>query len=256
MNDLDIERYHLGELEGREKERMEAAFAADSVLAEKAAALRRQDEEIRAALPAALSWEAIEKKAAAKTGRSIPALRAGKARILRFPRPVISLAAAAILAAVLLPSFWLTRSGEEERAKGNTELSVYLRTPGGEERVRNNTVVREGNTVQLAYMSAEERYGVIFSLDGRSAVTLHYPYTAAGSTKLVPGQRTALTEAYTLDDAPDCEIFFFVTSSRPINAGEVLALAAELAKTPPTALQRGRQVFRNYELQTLALKKE
>ena len=257
MTDLDLERYNLRDLEDREKETIENALAADPSLAERAAALRRQDEEIRAALPAALRWEAIAMKAAGapRMAGKILEHRAGKARVLRFPRRAFGLAAAAILAAAILPAFWFTRGGEE-RAKGNTELSVYVKTPGGDERIRNNTVIREGNTVQLAYMSAEERYGVIFSLDGRAAVTLHYPYTADDSTRLVSGRRTALAEAYTLDDAPDYEMFFFVTSLSPVNANTVLALAGELAKNPKTALQRGREVFRNYELETLILKKE
>ena len=257
MNDLDLERYNLRELDAGEKRRIECALAADPSLAEKAAALRRSDEELRAELPASLSWEAIEKKAAAKTAKQDRAFRPDKARVVRFPRLVAPLAAAAIFLALFLPAFWLTRGGdEEERAKGSTELSVYLRTPGGEDPVRNNTVVHEGNTVQLAYISAENRYGVIFSLDGRSVVTLHYPYAATDSTRLVSGRRTALAEAYTLDDAPDYEIFFFVTSPSPINAGEVLALAKKIAENPKTAVQRGTEVFRNYELQTLTLRKE
>ncbi|MDR1932202.1 MAG: hypothetical protein LBQ57_05165, partial [Spirochaetales bacterium] len=199
MNDLMLERYNLGELAPWEKADVEAALAADSSLAGRVAELRRSDEEILAAMPAALSAAEIQKKAA---------LRKSGGRTPRLRRPVMGLCAAALLAALILPAFWFSRQdGEEERAKGNTELAVYLKTGGGDERVQNDTVVREGNTVQLAYMSAESRYGVIFSLDGRSAVTLHYPYAAGQSTRLVSGRRTALAEAYTLDDAPDYEIF-------------------------------------------------
>jgi anti-sigma factor RsiW len=253
MNDLLLERYNLGELGPGEKARVESVLAADSRLADRAARLRRSDKEIRDALPAALKWEEIQKKASPWHGP----LGSG-ARGLRFSRPALGLCMAAVLAAVLFPAFWFFRrgGGEQERAKGSTELAVYLKTPDGEARVRDNTVVREGSTVQLAYMSAESRYGVIFSLDGRAALTLHYPSTAEGSTRLVSGRRTALAEAYTLDDAPDYEIFFFVTSPRAVDVEEILALAGRLAQNPETALRRGREVFRNYELQTLTLRKD
>jgi hypothetical protein len=97
---------------------------------------------------------------------------------------------------------------------------------------------------------------VIFSIDGRSALTLHYPYAVSGNTELVPGRRTALEEAYTLDDAPDCEIFFFVISDKPVDAAAVMDRAGRLAGSPRTALERGPRVFAGYELKTVFLRKE
>jgi hypothetical protein len=97
---------------------------------------------------------------------------------------------------------------------------------------------------------------VIFSIDGRSALTLHYPYAVSGSTELVPGRRIPLEEAYTLDDAPDCEIFFFVISDKPVDAAAILDRAGRLAGNPLAAPERGAEVFSGYELKTVFLKKE
>jgi hypothetical protein len=106
-------------------------------------------------------------------------------------------------------------------------------------------------------MTADSRYGVIFSVDGRSTVTLLYPYEDEGeSTRLVPGRRTPLADAYTLDDAPDYEILFFVTSGEPLNVKEILGLAKKLAEDPKTAARRGESVFKDYELRTFTLRKE
>jgi hypothetical protein len=247
MNELLLERYNLGELTPEEKTEVEAALAADPSLAKRIAEIRRSDAEIRAAMPAALILRAIGKKAGSRDGRA------------RGRGPAVwGLAAAALLVAVILPAFLsVRRDADEDRAKGSTELSVYLKTASGEAMLQTDTLVRGGDTVQLAYMTAESRYGVIFSVDGRSSVTLLYPDDEKEeSAPLVSGRRTALADAYILDDAPDCEIFFFVTSDKPVDTREILTLARQIAKDPKTAVRNGESVFKNYELRTLTLRKE
>jgi hypothetical protein len=65
-----------------------------------------------------------------------------------------------------------------------------------------------------------------------------------------------LDEAYTLDDAPECEIFFFVISDTPLNVKEILRSASLLARDPGTAVGQSSPVFRNYEVKTITLRKE
>jgi hypothetical protein len=138
--------------------------------------------------------------------------------------------------------------------------------------LRDYAVLQAGNTIQLAYAvntappefrpaaSAaafpRERYGVIFSIDGRAAVTLHYPYTPGQSTRLVSGKLVPLKEAYTLDDAPDFEIFFFVISDKPLDSGTVLKAAEQLALDPAEAVERSESVFGEYEVRSVTLRKE
>jgi hypothetical protein len=239
---LLLERYNLGEVSPEEKSEIETALAGDTVLAENLARLRLSDREIRAAWPAKTVVPGIQKKAESR----------------RFPFPAVwGFCAAALLLVIVLP---LLRSAPPEfygdRAKGNTELSVYLKTEKTKTRVQDYALVGEGNTIQLAYMTAENRYGVIFSIDGRSAVTLHYPYSPKQSTQLVPGKRTALKEAYTLDDAPDYEIFFLVTGGSPLDVEEILNLAELLARNPGMAAERSAALFKKYEVQTVTLRKE
>ena len=93
------------------------------------------------------------------------------------------------------------------------------------------TLLAEGSTVQLAYTVpiGEEYYGVIFSIDGRSEVTMHYPYRMGQSPLLVSGRQTLLNEAYTLDDAPGYEIFVMVVSTEALEAASVLRTARSIA---------------------------
>jgi hypothetical protein len=136
---------------------------------------------------------------------------------------------------------------------------VYLKTGGEQTSLADRAVLHEGNTIQLAYTvngRSGSRYGVIFSIDGRSTLTVHYPYAAEADTRLVTGKRTLLEEAYTLDDAPDYELFFFVIGDEPLNVPEILDSAWQLARSPETALERSLSVFKDYDIKTLTLCKE
>jgi hypothetical protein len=133
----------------------------------------------------------------------------------------------------------LAHESSADRAKGavlsHAELSVYLKSDS-EILLGDQAVLGEGNTVQLAYTApVGECYGVIFSIDGRSEVTMHYPYRTGQSPLLVSGKRTFLSEAYTLDDAPFYEVFVMVVSEKPLDAETVLLEAQNIAKTEDLA---------------------
>jgi hypothetical protein len=102
---------------------------------------------------------------------------------------------------------------------------------------------------------------VIFSVDGRSAVTLHYPYRPGQSTQLVSGRRTFLSEAYTLDDAPDFEVFIMVVSAEPLDAQTVLRTARALGEnagdnTAQSGGERSKAAFDGCEVETITMLKK
>jgi hypothetical protein len=249
FSDLMLERYHLGEVHPGEAAAIEAALKEDRETAERLAAIRRSDAEIRNRRE---PWAAF-------SGRRMPAHR-GRPGLRRFARPACAAAcAAALLCALTLP-FLLNREKDTltDRVKGSVELSVFLKTDNS--LLREQAVLYEGDTIQLAYRVDRPCYGVIFSIDGRSAVTLHYPSTVSGSTSLIPGRRIPLDEAYTLDDAPDCEIFFLVISDKPVDTKAVLDRAGQLARRIPNRSRTatpwmGPEVFAGYEIKTVFLKK-
>lgn len=89
---------------------------------------------------------------------------------------------------------------------------------------------RAGDVVQLSYAAAGNRNGVIVSVDGWGAVTLHYPAHPSHSARLQPRGEVPLDHAYELDGARDFERFFLVTSGdRPLNVRHVLLAARRLA---------------------------
>jgi hypothetical protein len=231
-----LERYNLGEVHPWEAEEIQAALAEDGETAERLAEIGRSDLEIRK--------RRLEGGAAFSHGwRRRSGLMGG----------LVLGACAAALACVLALPLLLNREKLTERVKGGTELSVFLKTDNSV--LKDEALLYEGSTVQLAYRVDRPCYGVIFSIDGRSGVTLHYPYRVNGSTGLVPGGRIALEEAYTLDDAPECEIFFLVIGDKPLDTAAILDRARRLAQNPRTALAGGPGVFAGYEVTTVFLKK-
>ncbi|HLT39755.1 MAG TPA: hypothetical protein VK034_25910, partial [Enhygromyxa sp.] len=89
---------------------------------------------------------------------------------------------------------------------------------------------------QVSYVPAGRREGVIVSIDGAQAVTLHHPSDAAAEPSLIDGQEIPLAHAYELDDAPGFERFVLVTrDGGPIAVAEVIAAAEQLAADPEQA---------------------
>jgi hypothetical protein len=216
--DLLLERYRLGELPASDAQAMAREIAANPAARARLDALRQSDGEIRARYPAARL------------------IRAGISR-RQSPRAWLlagALATAVVAVLAIMPN--LPMGGD--RIKGDAArpaLFVYRHTPTGSERVTDGGVARAGDLLRVGYVSAGRAYGVILSIDGRGAVTLHLPPAGTQAAALAPGAITLLDAAYELDEAPRIERFYFVTAARPFEVAPVLA-AARAAETAPATL--------------------
>jgi len=268
---LLLERYHIGEVTCEEKLYVEKAIADNDDLAASLKDLERADAEFFAA-----------EKTHLQNTRLINLHTQQDQRTSRKFRPFIfGLCAAAIVMFIAVPIFILhdepEKTGFAERVKGasldfGTEidktinLSIYVKddSEGEITRLLDQADVNEGNTIQVVYQvfdpDTSEKYGVIFSIDGRSAVTMHYPYSPRQSTLLVSGRSVPLDDAFILDDAPDYEIFFFVAANVPIDTGSIINTARQLAvqvkEKPDEAFILASSAFNEYEVDTFTLLKE
>lgn len=263
-----LERYHIDEVTVEERAAVDRALAADEALAGRLAALRQSD-------------AAIRERYLCAEGKLTASLRQ-REQWRRLLRRAVPVAAAVCIVFSALWGLWDRRPPTEDRAKGGAEkaavaagdsLAVYLKTdtrlPKAVSDGNGRVTLHEGDTIQLAYTAGGNgngnrtaAYGVIFSIDGRAALTLHHPSTADGTTRLVMGKQTALSEAYTLDDAPRFETFFLVMSAAPLDVDAVLArgqsLAAEVApeSLPEELVQACAKTFAGYAVQSLIVYKE
>lgn len=123
-------------------------------------------------------------------------------------------------------------SDEPVRIKGLApRLLVHRQRQGVIEQLRDGDVARAGDLVQISYVAAGNRNGVILSLDGRGVVTLHHPARPDATPTLVARGQHALDHAYELDDARSYERFVLVTAGdEPLSVTAVLDAAQRLAK--------------------------
>jgi len=107
----------------------------------------------------------------------------------------------------------LAETPSDTRIKGlDARMEVWKKTPTGIVQLQDLDEVREGDEIQLRYAVPEKCFGILFSMDGNGALTLHMG-DGEKSVELAPGKMNSLPFAYKLDDAPYFEKFFFVTSS-------------------------------------------
>jgi len=218
LSDWVLERLARGELTGAQKAEAMKRLEAEPNGPARLAALAASDTALRAELPA---WSRIEARAAKQ--------RAAARFRLALAVPVL----AGVLGLVVLyrsegPPQPGLEGPEVTRIKGNARLFLARQTPAGAEPLGEGSQARAGDVVQLAYVMPPNHFGVIVSLDGRGAVTLHFPETAEGSTALAAAGE--LAHAYRLDDAPGFERFVLVASDRPVKVEAVLAAARVLAQ--------------------------
>jgi hypothetical protein len=99
---------------------------------------------------------------------------------------------------------------------------IYRKTTANPERLSGSTQVRAGDTLQVAYVAAGRRFGVVASVDATGSVSLHLPERPGGASPLVGQAETPLPHAFELDDSPGFERFIFVTGDRPFSTTDVV----------------------------------
>ncbi len=139
----------------------------------------------------------------------------------------------AMAAGLLLFAIAGSQPVEQTTMKGPARMLVY-RVEDGLSRLEPEDDARGGDKLQLAYMPAGAAHGVVLSIDGAGLVTLHHPRTPRESTALQRGTN-ALDRSFVLDNAPEYERFFLVTSASEIDVSAVLEAAEELANQPDAA---------------------
>ncbi len=240
LNEYYLERYMLGELPDEVAEEIHRQVSESQGLQAKLKEIERSNREILA-LYSASAMKAILHNRMNEVERK-PALFPFR-RILYLSS---ALAAVLVFFLVILPAI-KQKTGTEPYAVGpeqtvvkgvpaidlsKTQLLIFRKIDDEVEIMADREKAKPGDLMQLAYVAAEESHGMIFSIDGRGGVTLHFPADKGGSTELEQHKEFFLPHAIELDDAPDFERFFFIASAFPLNVEEVLKKAESLAEIP------------------------
>lgn len=228
VSDAQLERYRLGELPDAEAARIRRALMEDADARARLAAIEKSDAEILEEHPPA-QMAALIRAGLAISEATAPARPAQARPWLLRAAPLGALGALAVILAVAVgrPLLVDTRpdAGESDvvRLKGLTpRLVLFRKTAGGGEALADGATAHPGDVVQVAYQAAGRRFGVIVSVDGRGAVTLHLPKTAGKAAALAAGGPIVLDTAYELDDAPRWERFYLTVSDAPFDTTSVV----------------------------------
>lgn len=125
-----------------------------------------------------------------------------------------------------------------ERDKGLLPyLVVHRRQGASSSQLDPGAPARPGDLLRLGYVApGPRRWGVLCSLDGAGAVTLHLPARGGQASPLEADTQVLLPFAYELDAAPTYERFVLVSAEHPFDSEAVLAAARALAQRPDLAV--------------------
>jgi len=245
--DWKLERFLTGDLPEEEMNKLRELEANDAVFANRVKMLREDNKAILSKLPfetlaANLGTDAAEEgRANLGTGAAGTAAKNVAKNAPRFT--LVKFAAAAMFVfAVALVAFFAQRETSvmnervgsdvasvngsqntqvalaeiqsDTRIKGlDARMEVWKKTSAGIVQLNDLDSVGEGDEIQLRYAVPEKCFGLLFSMDGNGALTLHMG-NGVKAIELAPGKMNSLPFAYKLDDAPYFEKFFFVTSPK------------------------------------------
>ena len=234
--DWKLERFLTGDLPESEMREIRELEATDAMLAQRIKLLREDNKAILNKLP----FEAVADRIA-KAKDIADAAEAKKVassfRFLKFASAAVLVLAVALVALMTQRETVVTggnvaggdvaqarnaqntqvalaETPSDTRIKGlDARMEVWKKTEAGIVQLQDLDEAREGDEIQLRYAVPEKCYGLLFSMDGNGALTLHMG-DGEKAVELAPGKMNSLPFAYKLDDAPYFEKFFFVTSPK------------------------------------------
>jgi hypothetical protein len=243
VNSWELERYLLGELSSKRMDEIKKLLESDSGLSEELALLKRSNDEILKQYTQKAIVPQIEAQLEASyEDRARPSVLFKR---LLYATPVFAAALVLLFIVFQNPGGHTTQDiqglqgsrikGTETIDVSKPHILVHRKANDTVELLESGDKASAGDLLQIAYVSAGAPYGVIFSIDGRGVITLHYPESEETEPILDQNKKILLSSSYELDDAPDFERFFFITSKSKIDVKTILNSAKVLAKQPKTS---------------------
>ncbi len=257
--DLTLEKLVLGELSEKEKAEVLDGLKSEENGMARLEEIRKSNEDILQKYPPAKMAQDIKGKLAADSRIAGAAEPFWKRWGLAYAVPFVL---TAILAIVILPNWPIGANHHAHRPddekillKGHPHLIIYKKTGDMARMVADGGFAGRGDVLQISYVPMDKTRGVIISLDGRGNVTFHLPENPDRGAAILESEKTYLPHSYELDDAPDFERFFFITSDVDMDLTQIRAAAERLA----AGADRGRDgdlgLPKEYEQSSVLLNK-
>lgn len=234
--DFKMEQYLIGALPENEMKELRDREASDEIFAARVRDLQEQNKKILVQNPFENLARDLDKMDAANG--SVPTaagVGAAEARTLISHFNVLKIAAALVVALGIISAVFLgakenvvqssdnahiamdvamVTENSDTRIKGlEARMEVWKKSESGIVQLEDMSTAKEGDEIQLRYSVPEKCFGMIFSMDGNGALTVHMGNDNK-AVALEPGKMVSLPYAYKLDDAPHFEKFFLLTSEK------------------------------------------
>lgn len=220
--DWKLEKYLTGDLPASEMRKLREMEATDEVLAGRVRMFREDNLAVLRKMP----FESLETKLEARSGiRGIDTLTVNF-KLVKFAAAAVFVLAFVAVAVFMngerpMPMADGAGAGTQvammevetgTRIKGmDARIEIWKKTEKGIAQLENLSDASEGDEIQLRYSVPQKCFGLLFSMDGNGAVTIHMGNENM-AIPLEPGKMVTLPFAYKLDDAPKFEKFFLLTS--------------------------------------------
>ena len=225
--DWMLERYTLGELPPAALSRLETALSGPA-----ADALHKRLAAIEAGNRTFLDrYPDLESLPSRKKQPLLGRLTDTLALHWKTLAPAVAVFLAVLLATIPGTDRQITTLTDGNRIKGSGDTLVVFRqaSRSNAEQLSNGSTIRPNDRLQLGFRAEKARHAVILSIDGRGAVTLHYPDSPGDSTAVQMGRLQLLEKSYILDDAPAFERFFLILSDTRVDTASIIRKARQLA---------------------------
>lgn len=256
----ELERYLLGELPTRRIKEIDKLVQEDLKLKKEIEQLKQSNQSILGQYPIESVVPQILRRYEGETEQKKVKKATKQFALKRL------IYATPVLAAALIMLFVMIRNNgtvpTDTRIKGldnidmtKTQIIIYRKKGEEAEVLKDGELAKAGDLLQIAYVPAGKTYGVIFSIDGNGVVTLHYPENINSTSALKQEKTVLLGAAYELDDAPEFERFFFITTMTEINVQEILKQAKALAGSPDAVKKEISALPETYSQFSILLRK-
>ena len=267
INDYLLEMYVLGILSNKKSREIKSQIDSDKSLEIKLEKIKKSNLDFKVDNPSDIYIPKIIERYKKKTDFKSNDILIPKERYKYWIFAVPTLVAALLLIIILSPIEKEKVSKQNNKKeynilKGNQDIDVSLpqliihrKRNDNIEILKDESKGKTGDLLQLAYIPADQTHGVILSIDGNGKVSLHYPLEGSDSTSLGEA-KFFFPESIELDNAPEFERFFFITSNSKIDIEYVLKMAGKLGNDPNRAKKENLELPENLKQVSINIIKE
>ena len=235
ISDLKLEQWLLGELSTEEAARIAAALEKDELLRARVDTMKEQSQDLLKRHPPEPFLVELNRKIHLQNAQERQRdSNRPSSFYWRIGAGTLAVATALLIALPLSnptneSNLDDPKPGNGYRTKGETlHLMAHLIEEGKQKPLSNGDVLQQGDRIQLSIQQAKGRSFFIFSIDGNGVTSVHYPLHE--SPDLEQSDFFSLPTSYRLDDAPDFEHFYLLSSPRVLNKEDALSKVQQAQK--------------------------